>query len=117
MPKVKTSQNKSSDLAKLQNSESLLKTLNNVDAIQNEVIENQRVEEQKKLASTTKKKVSFYINEEDYNEYKKFFGSYGFSFNRGLRMCMDFVKNEVDDGLLSVSESGFRKTATSKFRQ
>lgn len=110
-------QKKTSSVENLKKSESLTKTIENVAAIQDEVLEEKKEETQKKINSTTKKKISFYITAEDYNEYKKFFGSYGFSFNRGLRMCMDFVKNEVEDGILTVSESGFRKTATSKFRQ
>ncbi len=74
---------------------------------------NRKVEAQEE-AVKTQKLVNFRISEGLYDEYRKFFGARGISLSRAIRMCLDYIVNEVKLGKLEISESGIRENALNK---
>lgn len=44
------------------------------------------------------------------NEFKAFFSSNGVSMNSGIEMCIEYVKNKVESGELTMSKAGLNST-------
>lgn len=65
--------------------------------------------EEKIESVRSQKLVNFRISEGLYDEYRKFFGGRGISLSRAIRMCLDYIVNEVKIGRLEISESGIRE--------
>lgn len=74
---------------------------------------NKKVEE-KEESVKTQKLVNFRISEGLYDEYRKFFGGRGISLSRAIRMCLDYIVNEVRTGRLEISESGIRENSLNR---
>lgn len=53
--------------------------------------------------------VTFNLPAEDYEKYKKWFGSKGMSMSMGLRMCLDYVNYQDTAGNLILTKSGIRE--------
>lgn len=69
--------------------------------------------EEKLESIRSQKLVNFRISEGLYDEYRKFFGARGISLSRAIRMCLDYIVNEVKIGKLEISESGIRENKLS----
>ena len=83
-------------------------------AISQDMTEETKKEEVKVEKSKEEQLVNFKLPKNKYEEYKKLFGAEGFSFAKGNRMCLDFILREIKDGNLELTESGFRKTLSSR---
>lgn len=83
-------------------------------AISLDMTEEIKKEEVKVEKSKKEQLVNFKLPIDKYEEYKKMFGSEGFSFSKGNRMCLDYILREIKDGNLELTESGFRKTASGR---
>ena len=76
-------------------------------------IENEKTVKPAEEFSVTKgrkdKLVTFNLSAEDYDKYKKWFGSKGMSFSLGLRMCLDYINYQDGVGKIVLTKSGVRE--------
>lgn len=95
----------------LKSSEGFEKTSETLKAIGKEA-EAEKVEREEKKADSKKTQVATVVfSLDDYIEYKKIFGGEGYSFAQGTRMILDFMRREMKDGTLELTQSGFRKNS------
>lgn len=76
-----------------------------------------------KSAETRKEKskevqmLTLNVPRNQYDEYKKLFGSSGYSLAKGTRMCLDYIYREIKYGNLELTESGLRETLSSRMNR
>ena len=76
--------------------------------------EEKKSEETKKEKSKDVQMLTLNVPRNQYDEYKKLFGSSGYSLAKGTRMCLDYIYREIMNGNMELTESGLRETVSSR---
>ena len=76
--------------------------------------EEKKSEETKKEKSKDVQMLTLNVPRNQYDEYKKLFGSSGYSLAKGTRMCLDYIYREIMNGNMELTESGLRETVLSR---
>ena len=82
--------------------------LQRVQAVTEDMVEEKKEVEAKKEPSKEEQLVNFKLPKSKYEEYKKMFGSAGYSFSKGTRMILDYIYSEIQNGNIELRESGKR---------
>jgi len=88
--------------------------LQRVQAVAEDMDEEKKEAKIKKEPSKEEQLVNFKLPKSKYEEYKKMFGSAGYSFSKGTRMILDYIYSEVENGNIEIRESGIKQTLTSR---
>lgn len=75
-------------------------------------IENEKPDNKIETESQKKRKdqlVTFTLPVEDFDKYKKWFGSKGISMSMGLRICLDYIYYQDEANRVVLSKSGIRE--------
>ena len=88
--------------------------LQRVQAVAEDMEEEKKEAETKREPSKEEQLVNFKLPKSKYEEYKKMFGSAGYSFSKGTRMILDYIYSEVENGNIEIRESGIKQTLTSR---
>ena len=82
--------------------------------VSQEMAEKQKSQETKKEKSKDVQMLTLNVPKNQYDEYKKLFGSSGYSLAKGTRMCLDYIYREILNGNLELTESGLRETVSAR---
>lgn len=74
-------------------------------------------EETKKEKSKEVQMLTLNVPKNQYDEYKKLFGSSGYSLAKGTRMCLDYIYREIKNGNLELTESGLRESVSARINR
>lgn len=102
--KVKTETEKATEA--LSNQFKALSDIAEIENTKDEKEESKEVKKQKK-----DQLVTFTLPAEDYERYKKWFGSKGISMSMGIRMCLDYINYNDTTGKLVLTKSGIRESS------
>ena len=98
--------------ARTENSAS--EVLQRVSAVAEDMVEEKKEVETRKEPSKEEQLVNFKLPKSKYEEYKKMFGSAGYSFSKGTRMILDYIYSEVQSGNIELRESGIKQTLSAR---
>lgn len=85
------------------------KALSTIATIENDRVVKPNESEPETTKGRKDKLVTFNLSPEEYDKYKKLFGSKGMSFSLGLRMCLDYISYQDEVGKLVITKSGIRE--------
>ncbi len=85
-----------------------------IKAISQDMAANEKAAEIQEEKSKEEQLVNFKLSKDKYEEYKKMFGSAGYSFSKGVRMVLDYIYAEIKDGSLEIRESGIKQTLAAR---
>lgn len=88
--------------------------LQRVQAVADDMVEEKKEVEAKKEPSKEEQLVNFKLPKSKYEEYKKMFGSAGYSFSKGTRMILDYIYSEIQNGNIELRESGIKQTLAAR---
>lgn len=98
--------------ARTENSAS--EVLQRVSAVAEDMVEEKKEVETRKEPSKEEQLVNFKLPKSKYEEYKKMFGSAGYSFSKGTRMILDYIYSEIQNGNIELRESGIKQTLAAR---
>lgn len=98
--------------ARTENSAS--EVIQRVSAVAEDMVEEKKEVETRKEPSKEEQLVNFKLPKSKYEEYKKMFGSAGYSFSKGTRMILDYIYSEIQNGNIELRESGIKQTLAAR---
>ena len=98
--------------ARTENSAS--EVLQRVSAVAEDMVEEKKEVETRKEPSKEEQLVNFKLPKSKYEEYKKMFGSAGYSFSKGTRMILDYIYSEIQNGNIELRESGIKQSLSAR---